>query len=127
MKSLAKQFSAYFAVAGIGYFVDFGLLILLHEVFGVHYLVAAATGFIGGLAVLYALSSRYVFKNSKLSSKSTEVGLFALIGIVGLGILSLSMWLLTDLVGINYLVSKIIATVGVYLWNFFARRALYHN
>ncbi len=122
--TIKRQFVLYFGVAGIGYVIDFSLLFILHDIFNVHYLVAAATGFTAGLIVLYILSNLFVFRNSKIQSKWVEFGIFALIGIVGLGILSLAMWLLTGLLGLNYLISKIFATVIVYIWNFFARRTM---
>lgn len=124
---LVVQFSKYFGVAGIGYIFDFSTLLILHELSHVHYLIAAVTGFIVGLVVLYILSSLYVFKDPKIKSRSLEFGIFTIIGIIGLGILSLLMWLLTGLLGINYLISKILATVVVYIWNFFARRMMYRN
>lgn len=126
-KKIVRQFWRYFLVAGLGYIVDFGVLFVLHDFFHVHYLVAAAISFTLGLVVVYIMSSIYVFSDSKIRSKYVEIGIFALIGIIGLGILSVSMWILTGLLGINYLISKVIATVGVYMWNFFARRAMYHN
>jgi putative flippase GtrA len=127
IRGISGQFGRYFVVAGIGYVFDFGTLIILHELLNVHYLASAAVGFVVGLIVLYVLSGKYVFKGSKIKSRSLEFGVFALIGIVGLGILSLSMWMLTGLLDLNYLLSKIIATAGVYIWNFFARRSLYNN
>lgn len=122
-----RQFSRYFLVAGLGYLVDLGTLFVLHDFFGVHYLLAAALGFIFGLAITYIMSSIFVFGESKLSSKTAEIGLFAIIGIGGLGILAVLMWVLVDLLAVNYLIAKILVTVVVYMWNFFARRALYHN
>lgn len=124
---LIKQFWRYFISAGIGYLFDFGTLILLTEVFSVNYLLSAIIGFTVGLVVVFVISRRFVFGDSRLQSKSLEFGLFAVIGIGGLGILAALMWLLTDLAHINYIVSKVIATTIVYAWNFFVRRALYHD
>jgi putative flippase GtrA len=121
------QFIRYFGAALVGYAFDFGGLLFLKEVLGVHYLVAATISFTLGLVVVYILSSRYVFGESKITSRSVEFGLFAAIGVVGLILLNILMWIFTDLLSINYLVSKIIATVFVYAWNFFARRVMYHN
>lgn len=126
-KAITKQFAAYLVAAGCGYIVDFGTLYILHDFMHIHYLIAAAFGFIFGLVVVYIMSSRFVFGSSKLKSKSLEIGIFALVGVVGLGILSVLMFLFTGLLGVNYLIAKIIATVAVYVWNFFARRSLYHN
>ncbi len=125
--NVLQQFVRYFGVALVGYAVDFGLLILFKEVFHQHYLLAATVGFMAGLAITYILSSKYVFGESKFKSKKADFALFSLIGLVGLLLLNLLMWGLTDGIGVNYLASKILATIAVYLWNFFARRALYKN
>lgn len=127
IRRISVQFIRYFGVALVGYVFDFGTLILLHELLHVHYLIAATCGFIIGLIVLYILSNKYVFGESKIKSKSAEFGLFALIGLIGLAILNLLMWIFTDYFLVNYIVSKIIATIFVYMWNFFARRSLYHD
>ncbi len=127
MKKLSIQFAKYFGVAGIGYLVDFGSMIAAKEILHLHYLISATIGFILGLIVVYILSGRYVFGESKITSRKKEFLLFALIGVVGLGILNLLMWALTSGLHVNYLLSKILATIVVYAWNFFARRGLYHN
>ncbi len=127
MKKFTLQFIKYFGVAGIGYVVDFGTMILCKEFFHLHYLVSATLGFILGLIVVYILSGRYVFGKSKLSSRRSEFIVFALIGVVGLVILNLLMWVLTGGLHVDYILSKVLATVIVYAWNFFARRALYHS
>ncbi len=121
------QLWRYFLGAGVGYLFDFGTLILLTQVFGVNYLISAMLGFALGLIVLFMISKRFVFSDSKVKSKSLEFGLFALIGLGGLSILTLLMWLLAGVGHINYIVSKILATTVVYTWNFFVRRSLYHN
>lgn len=125
--TVANQFVKYFGVALVGLIVDFGTLVFLHDVVHVHYLVAAAGGFIAGLAVNYALSSKYVFKNSKLKSRTLEFMMFGVVGLIGLGVLSLSMWLLVSVLGIQYLIAKCLATVVVYIWNFVGRKALYND
>lgn len=126
-KPLTTQFLRYLIVASIGYVADFGSLIFFKQFIGWHYLVAATIGFLAGLIVVYFLSNRFVFGDSKIKSQAGEFGLFALIGLIGLMMLNLLMWLFTDVFLLNYLVSKLIATVFVYIWNFFARRTLYHN
>ena len=124
-KPLVLQFIKYFGVALAGYVVDFGTLILLTELFSLHYLIAASIGFILGLVVVYILSRKYVFGKSKLKSGRAEFTVFAVIGIIGLGFLNILMWVSTDILMINYMVSKILATFFVYMWNFIARRRFY--
>lgn len=122
-----RQFVAYFGAALVGYIVDFGTLILLTELLKVNYLIAAALGFTAGLIVLYVITQGRVFGESKLNSKILEFFLFGVIGFIGLGILTGLMWLLTGVLGISYIVSKILATAVVYVWNFIGRRSLYHS
>lgn len=122
-----RSFYAYFAVALAGLVVDYGTLILFKEVLHVFYLIAAIAGFIAGLAVNYALSNTFVFKNPKLTSKALNFGIFLIIGAVGLGLLNLFMFGMVSLLGTNYLIAKTIATIIVYFWNYFARKSLYHG
>ncbi len=124
---ILHQFMRYFGAALIGFGVDFSTLIALKELLGLHYLIAATGGFLAGLIVVFILSNRYVFGESKIKSKSFAFGLFTLIGLVGLLVLNVLMWFLTDMIHFNYIVSKVVATIFVYAWNFFARRTLYHN
>lgn len=124
---LVYQFAQYFGAALIGLFFDFATLVILKEVFNLNYLLAAAGGFILGLVVVFVLSDKFVFSNPKIKSKHLNFILFGVIGLVGLGLLSFFMWLFTGVIGINYIISKVLATVFVYMWNFFARRSLYHS
>ncbi|PRY68908.1 putative flippase GtrA [Glaciihabitans tibetensis] len=122
---LVQQLSKYFGVALVGLIVDFGILTLVTSGLGAHYLVGSTSGFVCGLLVTYFLSERYVFSSPKITSPWIRFGAFALIGLVGLLILNLLMWGLTTGLGLFYLFSKVLATVVVYLFNFFSRRALY--
>jgi len=121
------QFTKYFGVALVGYVVDFGTLLIFKELLGIHYLIAASAGFIFGLIVVYILSNKFVFGESKIASKKLQFTVFAVIGVVGLLLLNALMWVFTDIFGVVYIISKIIATAFVYVWNFLARRALYKD
>jgi len=125
--AVAMQFLNYFWVAMLGLIADFGTLVFLHDVMRAYYLLAAAGGFTVGLIVNYVLSSKFVFKNSKLNSCTIEFLLFGAVGLVGLGLLSASMWALVTLLGVQYLIAKCLATVVVYAWNFIGRKAMYRD
>lgn len=120
------QLFRYTFVGGIAFVADFGSLWLLTEYAGFHYQISALIGFILGLTINYILSVRWVFAGSagSTSNKSVEFIIFALIGIVGLGLNSLIMWIFTDVIEFHYLGSKLISTVLVFLWNFLGRRVL---
>ena len=109
-------------VGGAAFIVDYGALFLLTEVFGLHYLLSATISFILGLITNYLLSISWVFNNRTMGNRWAEFTVFAIIGIIGLGLNALIMYLCTDKMGIHYMLSKIISTILVFFWNFFARK-----
>lgn len=121
------QLIRYTFVGGFAFIVDFGTLFLLTEYLNLHYLVSAAIAFILGLVTNYFLSIGWVFTRHSVSDKRIEFIVFALIGLAGLGLNELFLWLFTDLAGMYYLISKILTAVLVYLWNFFVRKLILFN
>ena len=121
------QLIRYTFVGGFAFIVDFGTLFLLTEYLYLHYLVSAAIAFILGLVTNYFLSIGWVFTKHSVSDKRIEFIVFALIGLAGLGLNELFLWLFTDLAGMYYLISKILTAVLVYLWNFFVRKLILFN
>lgn len=116
------QLFRYTFVGGIAFVVDFGSLFALTEFFNVYYLTSAALAFILGLTTNYILSVLWVFNTRTVNKKWLEFVIFAVIGVVGLGLNELIIWFFTEKVLLHYLVSKIISTILIYLWNFFARK-----
>jgi putative flippase GtrA len=110
------QFVRYAFVASIGLSVDFGGLVWLKEVVHLHYVLA--------MMVNYGLSIWWVFSKSRFS-RQQEFLMFAGIGLVGLGLNDAMLWALTSGLGVYYVWSKAITTVGVFFWNFFARKAIF--
>ena len=118
------QFVRYGLVSVIALAVDFGGMVLLVELFSIHYLVAATVSFISGLVVNYLLSRAWVFTERKYESRVKEFIIFTGIGIVGLLLNNSIMWLAVEKIGIYYIFSKIIATILVFFWNFGLRKML---
>ena len=121
------QLFRYCFVGGFAFLVDYGLLVLLTEVCGLHYLVSATISFIAGLVVNYLLSTSWVFRKSKLENKWAEFAIFAIIGVVGLLLNNLLLYLFTDLARIHYMISKLLTTALVMIWNFGARKIILFN
>lgn len=116
------QLFRYTFVGGAAFLVDIGSLYILTSFVGIYYLISAAIAFILGLIANYILSIGWVFNNRTLNSAKLEFGVFALIGVVGLGFNEVLIWFFTDYVHIFYLISKMIAAVLILFWNFFARK-----
>jgi len=116
------QFFRYIFVGGAAFVVDYALLYALTEWAGLHYLVSATISFLAGLAVNYALSTWWIFRDSKLQNKWAEFLVFAIIGVIGLALNNLLLYAFTDWAGVHYMVSKLLTAALVMLWNFLARK-----
>ncbi|MDR1402231.1 MAG: GtrA family protein [Tannerellaceae bacterium] len=124
--NLLVQLVRYTFVGGLAFLVDFGLLFMLTEYAGFHYLLSATCSFIIGLLVNYYISAIWVFGPSSYK-KGVEFLLFAVIGVIGLGLNDLLIWIFTEKFGIYYMLSKLITAILVYMWNFLGRRYLIFN
>lgn len=118
------QLVRYTFVGAAAFAVDFSSLFVLTDLFNIYYLTSAAIAFLLGLTTNYSLSIIWVFNKRKFSKKWVEVGIFSLIGVVGLGLNGLLIWSFTEFAHFHYLFSKIISTVFIYLWNFSVRKIL---
>lgn len=123
-KTLWREFRRYFLVGGLAFLVDGAVLAGMVELLGAHYLVGATAGFIVGAFVNYWLSIHWVFSERALSNQGLELGLFILIGLIGLGLNDVLMWFFTGWLGLYYLLSKVLAATLVFIYNFVVRRVL---
>ncbi len=121
------QLFRYTFVGGISFVGDFGSLYIFTEIVGFHYLLSATIAFAIGLTINYILSILWVFKTKSINNRSIEFLIFAVIGIVGLGLNELIIWYSTEKIKIFYLHSKLISTAIVYFWNFFARKYILYK
>ena len=99
---LGVQFMRYIVVGGLATVADFGVLVVLTSGLGVHYLISNAAGFVAGLTVNYVLSVLWVFASRKLKSRIAEFTIFAVVGVVGLGLSQLVMYLGVGVAGVYY-------------------------
>ena len=124
-KDTKLQFFRYFFVGGFAAVVNIGLLFILTNFLHIHYLISKAVEFIGGLVTNYILSKKLIFKTEKSFNKIAEFVIYAIIGVVGLGLDTLFMHIFTETIGLYYMLSKIISTALVFIWNFTGRKLLY--
>ena len=122
MKQLVAQFAKFGVVGLIAFFIDYGLLILLTEVFDVNYLVSATISFTVSVIFNYLASMRYVFTHKEDMSRQREFVIFVVLSVIGLIINDAMMWVGVELLSINYMLVKIIATAVVAIWNFVTRK-----
>jgi len=109
-----------FAVVGFsGVFVDFGITFLCKEKIKLNKYVSNAIGFVCAATSNYILNRIWTFQSTN-EDVATEYGSFMIVSAIGLGINSLTLYILTDKLKWNFYFSKIFAIGVATLWNFFA-------
>ncbi|MDO4572462.1 MAG: GtrA family protein [Clostridia bacterium] len=123
---LLAQALRYGLAAALGFLADYGLLALLTEALGWHYLLAVPLAFIAGIAVNYLVGVAFVFRRGRLS-RAAELTGFLFISLAALGLTELTMYLFTGLLGLHPLVSRLLSGALTYLFNFLSRRFLLYG
>lgn len=125
MRKLIEQILKFGVVGFAAFGIDYGVLMLLSQVFGVDPVIAAAISFCVSLLFNYLASMRYVFKRRDDLSRSREFITFLLLSGIGLLINEVLMWAGVALLGNSALmvtITKVFATAVVMVWNFLSRK-----
>ena len=121
------QLFRYIFVGGTAFIVDFFFLYFFSEFCGIYYLISAVLSFIISVFVNYIMSTKWVFNQDNIENKVLEFNLFILISTIGLGFTEILLYFFTDIVGLYYLISKVISAIIVLFWNFLARRVMFYG
>lgn len=120
-KKLIDQILKFGVVGGLAFLIDYGLLYVLTEFVGIHYLISSVISFTVSLIFNYILSIKWVFDVTKKQT-AKEITIFVILSVIGLGINQVVMYVGSDLLHIYYMLTKIIATAIVMVWNFVTRK-----
>jgi putative flippase GtrA len=124
MSNLVTEAAKYAAASAVALAVDAGLLLALTRYGGWNYLLAAVVSFLAGAAVAYALSVKFVFSAHRLRRRELEFVSFVLIGLIGLGVNMLVLFIVHGKLGLDLLLAKGCAAAGTFFVNFALRRQL---
>ena len=102
------------------------MLLALKEWVGLHYLAAVPLAFLAGITVNYLIGIWFVFQRGRLSL-GKELLLFVTISLLALAITEGSMYLFTDVLKVDYRISRLISGVMTYLFNFLSRRLILYR
>lgn len=122
IKKLAEQIVKFGIVGGGAFAIDYGVLILLTEVFKINYLVSSGISFAVSVVFNYIMSVKWVFDVEQNRDKRQEFILFIVLSAAGLGINQIMMWFTVEKLDIYYMISKIGATIIVMIYNFVTRK-----
>lgn len=114
----------YVAASAIALGVDFGLYAGLIRLAGVDYLVSAPVGFACGLATIYLLSVRWVFRYRRVADRRAEFAVFAAIGLAGMALNQGVIYATVRLLPGAYEIAKLVSACTVFCFNFVLRKLL---
>lgn len=118
---LINQILKFGVVGGLAFVIDYTLLYILTEFLGVHYLISSVISFTVSVIFNYIMSIKWVFDVNREQGVK-EFVVFVVLSIIGLGINSLIMYLMVDIMSIYYMISKLVSTAVVMVYNFITRK-----
>ncbi len=122
MIELIKQLIKFGFVGGICFVIDYGVMVLLTEVAGMEYLLSCGISFTVSVIANYLLSMKFVFERKDTLDRRVEFIIFVIMSVIGLGLTELLMWVFVDKANIHYMISKIVVTAIVMVYNFVTRK-----
>ena len=121
-ENLIIQIFKFGIVGGIAFLIDYIVLFCCKEFIGLSVLLSAAIAFTVSVIYNYIASVKWVFDVNKEKSAKKNFVIFIILSIIGLIITEIIMWIGSDIMKINYLIVKIIATAIVMVFNFITRK-----
>lgn len=126
MKKEIKDFLLYVIVGGVATVVEWVAFYLLNTVASIHYEVAVTLAYILSTFVNWLVGRLLVFKDNAGSIVREIVGVY-LASVVGL-LLNLGiMWVAVSVLSFNEMISKIVATGIVFIYNFAVRKLVIYR
>lgn len=127
------QFFRYCFVGGLATLVEGGALWLIqHFIFreqsGFTVYISQGIAFVLGLIANFVLSKLFVFQEkSERTNALGEFVTYAVVGVVGLLIKELLLWVFNIQIGWHYMLVWVISTIIVLIWNYAGRRVLLYR
>lgn len=116
------QLVSYLFVGGAATLVEWGTFWVFNKALNFHYLLATALAYIIATAANWGLGRLTTFRKAEKQSLASELTKIYLVSAVGL-LLNLGlMYVFVQLLGIGSMISKIMATILVFAWNFLSRK-----
>jgi len=115
----------YFVASLLALGVDLAVFSCLTRVFDWSWLYAATVAFSLGALVTYVASVKWVFKNRAFKRHpSVELLIFFAIGVAGLGLTQLFLWIFIEKIRLPGEASKLLAAGFTFLFNYSVRKMI---
>ena len=124
MNKLVNKIIKFIIVGGIATIIDFICLYIFKEYLSIDVILANTLSFIISVIYNYIASITLVFDINKNKNKKLKFVLFIIFSVIGLIINNTLIYILTSTLNIYYLLSKVIVTLIVMIFNFITRKKL---
>ena len=126
-RSEVSRFLKFSVVGAFGAVVDIGMLNLLVQIFGLPKVWANTCSFSVAVCSNFVWNRLWTYPETRSDPVASQLGQFALVNIVGLGInqaifLSLDRWVFVGWGTLGYNLAKVVAIGVVWFWNFGVNR-----
>ena len=121
-ENLFVQIFKFVIVGGTSFLLDFFFLYIFKEFCKLPVLLSNTLSFCISVIYNYIASVKWVYDVNKEKSKKKQFITFIIFSVIGLLLNDLIMWICTDLFSLHYMISKVIATAIVMVFNFITRK-----
>ena len=123
--SWRQQFAKFTTVGLLGTVVHYVILITLVEVFNISSITATLWGALAGAINNYFFNYYWTFSSS--NNHRSTASKFFMIATLGMLLNATLMWIFNHFLGVWYLLSQVLATLIVLVFNFIGNRLLTFN
>lgn len=116
LKSHYKSLSKFTIVGVVNTLIDFSVFYVLHDIFGAYFIFAHIAAFFVALVNSFIFNALWTFKNLKRDQLLKQVFSFVIIGLIGLGLSTVSIYVASMYISIYP--AKILAMLVSFVWNY---------
>lgn len=122
-KLLDSELNRYIVSGFAAVLVDYTVLLIATEYFGIHYLISNICSYMSGLLVAYNLNIRWVFSYRKYGQETKmEFSIFVAIVVVGLVISEAIIYILVEELNLHLALAKLMSIGAIFMFNFLAKK-----
>ena len=122
MEKIIKQIFKFGIVGGICFLIDYIILFICTDIFNIYYLISSIISFTISTIFNYILSVKWVFNVKRQNEKKKNFIIFVTFSVIGLILNQIIMWVGVEILSIYYMITKIISTIIVMVFNFITRK-----
>ena len=116
LQSHYKNLSKFTIVGIVNTLIDFSVFYILHDICDVYFVVAHVCAFFIALVNSFIFNALWTFKNLKKDQLFKQILSFVMIGLIGLGLSTCSIYVAGAYIGIYP--AKVLAMLVSFAWNY---------